>query len=114
MPTRYEKIEKYSEIIYSMRPRIGKYAWDQTIFKNEDETHEPIEVIESQVEIEEDIMLKISFGIDQMFIEEEETEDDEEITFVDLSPAPEVQSESNEGEEKTKVQSKITAFFTEK
>ena len=49
------------------------------------------------------MMLKISFGIDQMFIEEEETEDDEEIIFVDLTPAPEVQSESNEGEEKTKV-----------
>ena len=91
MPTRYEKIEKYSEIIYSMRPGIGKYAWDETIFKNEDETHEPIEVVDSQVEIEEDMMLKISFGIDQMFIEEEETEDDEEIIFVDLTPVPEVQ-----------------------
>ena len=62
-----------------------------------------IEAVDSQVEIEEDMMLKISFGIDQMFIEEEETEDDEEIIFVDLTPAPEVQSESNEGEEKTKV-----------
>ena len=45
-------------------------------------------------------MLKISFGIDQMFIEEEETEDVTNVissSFVDLSPAPDVQSESNEG-----------------
>ena len=34
--------------------------------KNDDETHEPIEVVDSKVEIEKDMMLKISFGIDQI------------------------------------------------
>ena len=97
-----------------MRPGIGKYAWDQTIFKKEDELQEPIEVVNSQVEIEEDKMLKLSFGIDQMFIEQEENEDDEEIEFVDLTPAAEIESEANESERKTKIQSKITAFLTEK
>ena len=60
------------------------------------------------------MMLKLSFGIDQMFIEEEENEDDEEIQFVDLTPTAEIQSEANETEEKAKIQSKITAFLTGK
>ena len=40
------------------------------------------------------MMLKLSFGIDQMFIEEE-NEADEEIQFVDLTPTAEIQSETN-------------------
>ena len=116
MPSRFEKIEQYSQILYSMRPGIRKHAWDDTIFKNGDEMLTPTEVINSQVEIEEDQMLKLAFGIDQMFIEGDEDGNEDDFDFVELVPAPEISATETQSEavEKTTVQSKITAFFTEK
>ena len=35
--SKFKKIEKLAEIVYSMRPEIGKYCWDKTIFRDEKE-----------------------------------------------------------------------------
>ena len=51
-----------------MRPEIGKYCWDVTIFQGKKETEKPQKVIESYVEIEEERTLKVTGGLDQMHI----------------------------------------------
>ena len=66
-----------------MRPEIGKYCWDKTIFRDEKELDVPEEMIESNVEFQEEIVQKLTYGVDQMFIEEgmesEEVEGNEEV-----------------------------------
>ena len=55
-----------------MRPEISKYCWDKTIFRDENELIRdvPEEMIESNVEFQEEIEQKLTYGIDKMFIEE--------------------------------------------
>ena len=48
----------------------------------------PMEVIDSQIEIEEDQMLKLALGIDQMFIEEDGDGNEDDFDYVDLVRAP--------------------------
>ena len=60
-PSKFDKIKKISEIMYSIRPEVGKYCWDVTIFKGEEGLEEPEEMVDSQIEIEEENLL--NFGI---------------------------------------------------
>ena len=59
----------HSEIIHSIRPEVGKY-WDVTILKGTEDLEEPKEILGSQVEVEEDNLLKVRDGNDQMNIED--------------------------------------------
>ena len=49
VPSKFKKIEKWAEIVYLMRPEIGKYCCDKTIFRDEKELDVPEEMIESNV-----------------------------------------------------------------
>ena len=101
--------------MYSMRPEVGKYCWDKTIFKGKEELEEPEEMVNSQVEVEEESLLKIRDGIDQMNVEDD-VEGNEEVEYFDLVPVPEPELEivSEPRTKIAKVQSKITTFFTGK
>ena len=90
-----------------MRPEIGKYCWDATIFKGPEEAEEPEEMVNSRAEIQEESMLKVTAGFDQMHVEDD-FEGIEECII--LEEVPDVQERAG----KSKVQSKITSFFTAK
>ena len=113
MPSKFDKIQKITQILYSMRPEIGKYCWDVTIFQGKEETEKPQKVIESYVEIEEERTLKVTDGLDQMHIEDDD-EGNEEEEYIDLIPVPDLEEISEDRTEKPKTQSKITSFFTAK
>ena len=113
VPAKFDKVKKITEILYAMRPEVGKFCWDSTIYKGNGEAEEPEEMINARVEIEEESMLKLTEGFDQMHIEDD-VEVIEEDEFIILEEVPDVQIISEERAEKTKVQSKITSFFTEK
>ena len=96
-----------------MRPEIGKYwYWDATIYKGPEEDEEPEEMVNSRAEIQEESMLKVTAGFDQMHVEDD-VEGIEEEEYIILEEVPDVQIISEERAGKTKVQSKITSFFTE-
>ena len=123
VPTKFKKIEKLAEIVYSMRPEIGKYCWDKTIFRDEKELDIPEEMIESNVEFHEEIVQKLTYGVDQMFIEEgmesEEVEGNEEVEYFDLVPVPDqvpdlVEVSRFHTPPKKKVQTRISSFFAGK
>ena len=97
----------------NVRPEVGEFCWDSKIYKVDGEAEEPEEMINARVEIEEESMLKLTEGFDQMHIEDD-VEVIEEDEFIILEEVPDVQIISEERAEKTKVQSKITSFFTEK
>ena len=91
-----------AEIVYSMRPDIGKYCWDKTLFQDENELiwDVPEEMIESKldyVEFQEEIEQKSTYGIDQMFIEDgmedDEVEGNEEVEYFELVPVPDQMSD---------------------
>ena len=96
-----------------MRPQIGKYCWDVTVYKGNEDAEEPEEMINSRVEIQEESLLKVTEGFDQMHIEDDVEGIEEEENII-LEEVPDVQIISEERAEKTKVQSKITSFFIEK
>ena len=118
IPVKFDKIQKMTEILYSMRPEIGKYCWNKTIFLGNEELEEPEEMIYSNVEVKEEILQKVTYGLDQMNVEgdtdenEDDTEGNEEIEFVDFIPAPDCGNVLENRPEKKKTQSKITSFFT--
>ena len=37
MPSKFDKIKRISEIFHSMLPEIGKYCWDATVYKENEE-----------------------------------------------------------------------------
>ena len=113
VPAKFDKVKKITKILYAMRPEVGKFCWDSTIYKGNGEAEEPEEMINARVEIQEESMLKLTEGFDQMHIEDD-VEVIEEDEFIILEEVPDVQIISEERAEKTKVQSKITSFFTEK
>ena len=43
--------------MYSIRPEVGKYCWDVTIFKGKGN-------VEEQIEVEEENLLKVRDGIE--------------------------------------------------
>ena len=93
-----------------MRPEIGKYwYWDATIYKGPEEAEEPEEMVNSRAEIQEESMLKVTAGFDQMHVEDD-VEGIEEEEYIILEEVPDVQERAG----KSKVQSKITSFFTAK
>lgn len=106
-PSRFEKIKKITEILYSLRPEIGKYCWDKTIFKGNEEPKKPEEIIIAKEEIAEERMLKLTDGCDQMHINDDD-EEDEEQECVELEVAEDARPK------KVKVQSTIESFFTAK
>ena len=79
-----------SRILYCLRPAIGKYCWDATLYKGSEEAEAPEEIIASEVEILEERMLKITDGFDQMHIEDD-IEGNEEIDYVELVEIPEIE-----------------------
>ena len=91
-----------------MRRQIGKYWWDVTVYKGNEDAEEPEEMIHSRVEIQEESLLDLTEGFDQMHIEDDVEGIEEE--YIILEEVPDVQERA----EKTKVMSKITSFFTEK
>ena len=102
VPSKFKQIEKLAEIVYSMRPDIGKYCWDKTLFQDENELiwDVPEEMIESKldyVEFQEEIEQKSTYGIDQMFIEDgmedDEVEGNEEVEYFELVPVPDQMSD---------------------
>ena len=109
VPTKFDKIKKMAEILYSIRPEIVKYCWDSTIFRESEDLDVPEELTGSRVEVEEERTQKVAYMMDQMYIEED-NESDEEVEFVDLIPVPDAENVPD----KTKVQSKITSFFAER
>ena len=56
--------------MYSIR-QVEKYFWDVIIFKGKEELEEPEEMVNSQVEVEEESLLKLRDGIDQMNVEDD-------------------------------------------
>ena len=63
MPSKFEKIRRISEIRHPMRPQIGKYCWDVTVNKGNEDAEEPEEMIHSRVEIQEESLLKVTGGL---------------------------------------------------
>ena len=125
VPSKFKKIEKLAEIVYSMRPEIGKYCWDKTIFWDENELIQdvPGEMMESDVEFQEEIEQKLTYGIDQMFIEEgmedDEVEVNQDVEYFELVPVPDqmpdlVKVSRPQTLSKKKVQTTITSFFAAK
>ena len=113
MPSKFEKIRRISEILHTMWPQIGKYCWDVTVYKGNEDAEEPEEMIHSRVEIQEESLLKVTEGFDQMHIEDD-VEGIEEEECIILEEVTDGQIISEEPAEKIKVKSKITLFFTEK
>ena len=54
-----------------MLPEIGKCCWDVTVNKGNEDAEEPEEMIHSRVEIQEESLLKVTEGFDQMHIEDD-------------------------------------------
>ena len=48
VPLKFEKIKKNREIFHDMRPGIGKYCWDTTIFKKNEVPEEAEEMVQLQ------------------------------------------------------------------
>ena len=40
-----------------VRPEVGKYCWEKTLFKGKEELEEPEEMVDSQIEVEEENLL---------------------------------------------------------
>ena len=110
------------EILHSIRPEVGRFCWDDTIFRGRNDVPEvPEEIIASHVEVQEEMMQKVTGELDQMFIEDD-ADRNEDVEYFDLVEVPdsEIVSEndlenvSENTTEKNKVQSKITSFFNAK
>ena len=71
MPSKFDKMKNISEIVHSMRPEIGKFCWDETIYKGNEEPEEPEEMVDSREEIQEESILKVTDGFDQMQMEDD-------------------------------------------
>ena len=80
-------------------------------------------MMELNVEFQEEIEQKLTYGIDQMFIQEgmedDEVEINEEVDYFELVPEPDQVPDLVEGSRfhtppKKKVQTRITSFFAAK
>ena len=87
-PSKFEKIKQMVEILHSIRPEVGKFCWDDTIFKGQNDVPEiPEEVIASHVEVQEEMMQKVTGELDQMFIEDD-VDGNEDVEYFDLVDVP--------------------------
>ena len=85
------------EILHSIRPEVGRFCWDDTIFRGRNDVPEvPEEIIASHVEVQEEMMQKVTGELDQMFIEDDadRNEDVEYFDFVEV-PDSEIVSEND-------------------
>ena len=74
-----------TEIFYGMRPEIGKCCWNNTIFKGQDEVGVPEEIVTSYVEVQEEMMQKLTHELDQMYIEDnDEGNEDEYVELIEV------------------------------
>ena len=125
-PSKFENIKQMVEILHSIRPEVGRFCWDDTIFRGRnDEPEVPEEIITSQAEVQEEMTQKVTSGLDQMFIEED-AEGNEDVEYIynsiELVEVPDSDIVSENASEnvvqnatrKNKVQSKITSFFNAK
>ena len=55
IPSKFDKIKKMTEILYSIRPEIGKYCWDSTIFRENE-----------HLDVPEEMTQKVTHMMDQM------------------------------------------------
>ena len=114
------------EILYSIRPEVGRFCWNDTIFRGwNDEPEMPEKIIESHVEVQEEMMQKVTSELDQMFIDDD-AEGDEDVEYIELVEVPDAENVSENALEnvsenveqkatpKNKLQSKITSFFNTK
>ena len=120
-PSKFEKI-KVVEILHSIRPEVGRFCWDDTIFRGRNNEPEvPEEILSSHVEVQEEMMQKVTIGLDQMFIEDD-VEGNEDVEYIELIEVPDsenvseivLENDLENNTQKAKVQSKITSFFTAK
>ena len=51
-----------AEILYFIRPEIGKYCWDSTIFRESEDLDVPEEMTGSRVEVEEERTQKVTYS----------------------------------------------------
>ena len=67
---------------------VGRFCWDDTIFKGQNDVPEiPEEVIASHVEVQEEMMLKVTGELDQIFIEDD-ADGNEDVEYFDLVEVP--------------------------
>ena len=98
----FEVIEGYNSMeFHPARNTVGTAQYFEKM------SDVPEEMTRSRVEVEEERTQKVTYMMDQMYIEDSD-ESDEEVEFVDLIPVLDAENVP----EKTKVQSKITSFFT--
>jgi len=120
MPTKIEKIEKMTDVIYQMRLEVGQHCWQVSLFKNLTQSEIPNEIVTARKEVENENKQKLCYEMDQMYIEEDfgieaNTQelapcenDEEEMVTLELIP-------ENKGQKLPKkplIQSCITNFFS--
>ena len=122
IPSKIEKIEKITEIIFKMRPEVGQHCWRATLFEKSTQSEVPNEIISAEKETENETVQKLCYEMDQMFIEEDfGTEDDvqelvtcseqdEELITLELVP----EDQEHKLPEKPQIQTSITSFLTKK
>ena len=71
MPTKIQKIDKLTEIIYQTQPKVGQHCWQVSLFKNSSSSEIPIEILTAHDEVENESLQKLCYEMDQMYIEQE-------------------------------------------
>ena len=128
MPTKIQKFDKLTEIIYQMRPEVGQHCMQVSLFKNSSLSEIPNEIFTAEKEIERENLQKLCYEMDQMFIEQDfsfeaeaqdlilvgENDEDEMVTLEFIPESEEQKSpeiEERKLPEKPQIQSCITQFF---
>ena len=94
-PSKLEKIKQMVEILYSIRPEVGKYCWDEMIFRGRNDVPRvPEEIIASQAEVQEEMTQKVTRELDQMFIQDDEGNEDVEYASIELVEVPDSDNNS--------------------
>ena len=104
MLTKIRKIDKLTEIIYLMQPKVRQHCCQVSLFKNSSPSEIPIEILTAHDEVESQNLQKLCYEIDQMYIEQDfgiEAEqqdliivggnDEEEMVTLELKPENEDQ-----------------------
>ena len=109
-------MQEVVEILHSIRPEVGRFCWDDTIFRGRNNEPEvPEEILSSHVEVQEEMMQKVTIGLDQMFIEDD-VEGNEDVEYIELIEVPDsenvseivLENDLENNTQKAKVESKIT------
>ena len=95
-----------TEIVANLRPEVGQHCWRVTLFTEKEPLETPQEIVVSTKEVEEESLQKVVYGLDQMYIEENWSEDDSD-DMIELIPNPEC-----EILKEPKIQQKMTNYFS--